>query len=169
MIQYDVNQEIQSTNKKNIESKKILFNPYIENLSNASTFCSLTTKESDESKLNNISSNINTNSNIMTSDTKTSIIKNTTKEKSDNYSQNYDIMTQMKKQPPKLPELLNHDYNLNNVNQNSKNEAYGEIYKGKIPNIFYGHLMIDKNGTINKSCITQRNKKKLLTIIYYSP
>ena len=159
MIQYDVNQEIQSTNKKNIESKKILFNPYIENLSNASTFCSLTTKESDESKLNNISSSINTNSNIATSDTKTSIIKNTTKEKSDNYSQNYDIMTQMKKQPPKLPELLNHDYNLNNVNKNSKNETYGEIYKGKIPNIFYGHLMIDKNGSINKSCITQRNKK----------
>lgn len=74
----------------------------------------------------------------------------------------------MKKLPPKIPDIYIHEYNLNK-NIKTKNETYGKITKGTIPSVFFGHLMIEKKQSITKSCITQRNKKKLLTIVYYAP
>lgn len=83
------------------------------------------------------------------------------------YTQNYDL-TCMKKQPPKLPDIFYHEHNLNCT---IKNETYGQINKGTIGNIFYSHLMTFnyKKKKLIKSCVTQRNQKKLLTIIYYKP
>ena len=75
----------------------------------------------------------------------------------------------MKKSPPNLPGVYSHDYNLANVKNNLINETYGEIYQGTVPNIFYGHFMSGKKRPAKKSCMTQRYKKKLVTIIYYSP
>ena len=74
----------------------------------------------------------------------------------------------MKKNPPKLPGIFYHDYNLQN-RKNLINETYGEIYQGTVPNIFFGHLMTRKNRPVKKSCMTQRIKTKLVTIIYYAP
>ena len=145
-------------NKPSIESNykpfnlKKLFNNYIGKLSDASTFCSLSPKKSSELKNNSHSNNINPK-------------KNNSK---DNYSQSYDILTLMKKIPPNLPGVYSHDYNLKNVKSNLVNETYGEIYHGTVPNIFYGHFMSRKNRPVKKSCMTQRHKKKLVTIIYYS-
>ena len=75
----------------------------------------------------------------------------------------------MKTTPPLLPNIYNHEYNLENSKNNFTRETYGEIDKGKIPIIFFDHLMVGKKKTFNKSCITYRNKKKCLTLIYYSP
>ena len=85
----------------------------------------------------------------------------------DLYTQNYDL-TCMKKQPPKLPEIFEHEHNIDNKNI-FMNESYGQIHKGTIGNIFYNHLMTfrNKKKKLIKTCITQRNQKKLLTIIYY--
>ena len=95
---------------------------------------------------------------------KEKIIKN----KTENYSQVYDTLFQLKKFAPKLPEIYYHDYDLKNINK-INNESYGEIHKGKIPNIFFGHFFVKKEKSCIKSCITQRNKKKLITILYYRP
>ena len=75
----------------------------------------------------------------------------------------------MKPTPPELPNIYNHEYNFMNPKNNSTNETYGEIYKGKIPVLFFNHLMVEKKKSFKKSSVTQRNKKKCLTIIYYSP
>ena len=103
-------------------------------------------------------------------------IKN--KEKNDFYTQNKDISC-MKEIAPKLSELMNHEFNLRNKNilDNKSNETFGQLNKDTIPIIFYNHLMITENRTkignkknkYFKSSITQKNKKKLLTILYYSP
>ena len=82
----------------------------------------------------------------------------------------------MKSSPPGQPELLLHVYNLNNKNILFKNnETIGILNKGNIPNVYFNHLMIDERYLkFNNKCkynrisITQRNKNKLLTIIYYS-
>ena len=96
------------------------------------------------------------------------ISKNSKKNSCENFSQNYDIISSMKKNPPKLPGIFYHDYNLQN-RKNLINETYGEIYQGTVPNIFFGHLMTRKNRPVKKSCMTQRIKTKLVTIIYYAP
>ena len=83
----------------------------------------------------------------------------------------------IKTNPPKEPELFLHIYNLKIINILFKNnETVGIINKGNIPIVFFNHLMIDeKHLMFNNKCkynrvsLTQRNKKKLLTIIYYSP
>ena len=84
----------------------------------------------------------------------------------------------MKKSPPKIPGLFFHNYNFEENETISKsNETFGKLNKDTVPITFYGHLMINKSGKkiINngkkymKTSITQRNKNKLLTIIYYSP
>ena len=94
-------------------------------------------------------------------------------EKLDLFSQNKNISCMIER-PPKIPSLYEHDYNL----QSKKlGEVYGELNKETVPIIFYNHLMVDKNNkkftdnkkTYFKSSITHRNKKKMLTIIYYSP
>ena len=99
-------------------------------------------------------------------------------EKKEFYTQNKDISC-MKETAPKLPELMNHEFNLRNKNilDNKNNETFGELNMGTVPIIFYNHLMITESSTkignkknkYFKSSITQKNKKKLLTIIYYSP
>ena len=148
-----------SPNKPSIESNnklfnlKKLFNNYLGKLSDASTFCSESPKKSSELKNNSHSNNININKNNSL----------------DNYSQSYDVLSSMKKSPPNVPGIYSHDYNLENIKNNLINETYGEIYQGKVPNIFYGHFMSRKNKPAKKSCMTQRHKKKLVTIIYYSP
>ena len=93
------------------------------------------------------------------------------------YTQKVDVSI-MKKSPPKIPGLFFHNYNFEENETISKsNETFGKLNKDIVPITFYGHLMINKSGKkiINnckkymKTSITQRNKNKLLTIIYYSP
>ena len=216
MIQNEIKTELHSSIKPKLERV----------LSNASTFCSLKEKESEEFKSDKTMLNsrrysntypknkLRKSINIFDSDieskvyfkskddkkikNKKKISKEKSKEKviikpsekpkeinrnnlnikvskdenkvkiSDFYSQNYDIAC-MKKQPPKLPDIFYHAHNINNINKSIKNDTYGEINKGAIGNIFYSHLMTFKNKKKNiiKSCVTQRNQKKLLTIIYY--
>ncbi len=91
-------------------------------------------------------------------------MKKVGKNRTDIYTQNKDISC-LKKMPPNVPELFNHNYNLENIN-NSK--TYGEINNEKISIIFYNHLMLT-NCKYFKSSITTRNKKKMLTVIYYTP
>ena len=97
--------------------------------------------------------------------------------KKDYYTQNKDISC-MNKNMPKIPDLFNHEFNLQNKNiSNNYNKAFEQINKEIIPNSFYNHLMFSENNNniINnkkkcfKTSLTERNKNKLLTIIYYSP
>ena len=83
----------------------------------------------------------------------------------------------MKTIPPKQSELFLHIYNLRNRNILFKNnETVGILNKGNIPIVFFNHLMIEEKYVIfnnnkckyNRISLTQRNKNKLLTIIYYS-
>ena len=166
MIKCDVEPEIQVSNKKRIESNLLSYIINIGKLSNASTFYSTNAKESEETKKNYNISSSNNNSNIEALVKKASKIRN--ENNSGLYSQDFDILNFMKIKPPKLPNIYDHDYDLQNSNKKPKNEAYDEIDKGKIPVIFLGHLMTGKKKSLNKTCITQRNKKKLLTIIYYT-
>lgn len=84
----------------------------------------------------------------------------------------------MKENAPNLPNIYNHEYNLENKNtSNYCNQTYEQLNKDIIPICFYNHLMIrenaknimNKKNKYFKTSITERNKKKLLTIIYYSP
>jgi hypothetical protein len=84
----------------------------------------------------------------------------------------------MKENAPNLPNIYNHEYNLENKNtSNYYNQTYEQLNKDIIPICFYNHLMIrenaknimNKKNKYFKTSITERNKKKLLTIIYYSP
>ena len=215
MIQNEIKTELYSSTKPTIERI----------LSNASTFCSLKEKESEEFKSDNIIKTIiNSRRNSHTypknklrkkinifnlniepkvyfkskdeKKTKNKKTKEKEKEKinkikvsekpkklivnnsnikstkvvnrikiSELYSQTHDL-TCMKKQPPKLPDIFYHEHNINNISQNN---SYGELYKGTIGNVFYSHLMTFnyKKKKLIKTCVTQRNQKKLLTIIYY--
>ena len=157
MIENVIIAENACPNKPSIESNTIfnikkLNDNYIGKLSNASTFCSLSQKDSSELKNTTQTKSINTKKNSI-----------------ENYSQTYDVLSLMKKNPPQVPSIYSHDFNLKNIKNNLINETYGEIYKGKVPNIFFGHFMNIKNRPAKKSCMTQRHKQKLLTIIYYSP
>ena len=104
---------------------------------------------------------------------KHNLIQKIDKNSVDLFSQNKNI-NYMIERAPNLPSLYEHDYNLQNKNTS---ETYGELNKEIVPNIFYNHLMIDKNSKnyknnkkkYIKTSITHRNKKKMLTIIYYSP
>ena len=98
----------------------------------------------------------------------------------ESYSQNYDLIC-MKKNPPKLPEVFYHSHNFqSNEIMAHTNSSYSQLNRGTIPNIFFGHMMVECNkfkmGFRGKkfkkyirSSATQRNNKKLLTVIYYSP
>jgi len=90
------------------------------------------------------------------------------------FMQDKDIVKYMKTGPCRLPNLYSHDYNLkNNSIMEKDNETLGKVNRDTIPITFYNHLMIIGNKKIvnnkNKISITQRNKRKLLTIIYYFP
>ena len=92
------------------------------------------------------------------------------------YSQNIDLSF-MKEKPPKLPELFFHDYTFNDKLIVKTNETYSKLNQETIPTSFYNHLMIsdeNKKFAINRNkyfrtSATQRNKRKMLTVIYYSP
>lgn len=93
------------------------------------------------------------------------------------FSQNAKIVNIMKEKPPKLPELFLNDFTLNDKLIEKSNETYAKLNQGTIPVAFYNHLIISEENKkfVNnkhkylKASLTQRNKKKLLTIIYYSP
>ena len=91
------------------------------------------------------------------------------------YGQDYECLDFMKHNPPKEPQIFEHIYNLRNRNDKFKeNETLGRLNKGNIPIVFYDHMFFNekkkyKNCKYNKTSITHRNKKKLITIIYYSP
>ena len=94
------------------------------------------------------------------------------------YIQNKDKAYRLKEKPSKFPYLYYHDSNLEEKNMplNKNCETYGKVCRDAVPGIFFNHVMTCKNKkNINnrkKYCeisITQRVKKKLLTIIYYSP
>ena len=97
--------------------------------------------------------------------------------KNDYFNQNKDI-TCMKGKMIKIPELFNNEFNLQKENiSNIYNKTFGKLNKEIIPISFYNHVMfneninniMNKNKNYFKTSITERNKKKLLTIIYYSP
>ena len=93
--------------------------------------------------------------------------------KDDLYTQNKSP-TFMKQFPPKVPEILNHNLNLENI---SKTNTYGKLNKETLPHVFYNHLMLsndyNKDLSVKKSyfkaSVTKRNKNKILTIVYYTP
>ncbi len=99
------------------------------------------------------------------------------KKNSEIFSQNLDVINHMKEKPPKLPELFFHDYIFNDKLIEKSNETFGKLNKETIPVAFYNHLVtIEENKKLvnNKqkyfrSSLTQRNQKKLITVIYYSP
>lgn len=98
------------------------------------------------------------------------------KTKIDMYTQDKDLSC-MKKIPPKQPEIFEHIYSLEKTNALDTNKTYGKLNKNTIPICFYNHLMFSENikKSVNKrknyfkTSFTQRNKKKILTIIYYGP
>ena len=99
--------------------------------------------------------------------------KDTLNKKTDLYGQINDIKC-LKEYPPKKPELYNHIYNLKNkLKLFKENEEFGMLNEDIVPNIFYNHFMACVNNKkFNKNnvySITQRNKKKLITIVYYLP
>ena len=99
--------------------------------------------------------------------------KKVEKNKDDLYTQNKSL-TFMKQFPPKVPEILNHNLNLENI---SKTNTYGKLNKETLPHVFYNHLMLsndyNKDLSVKKSyfkaSVTKRNKNKILTIVYYTP
>jgi hypothetical protein len=103
------------------------------------------------------------------------MINNKKNKKRELYGQDLGLKN-MKTSPPKGPELFLHIYNLKNRDILFKNnETVGILNKGNIPNVYFNHLMIDEKYVIfnnkckyNRISLTQRNKNKLLTIIYYS-
>lgn len=127
---------------------------------------------------NNVDNSVNKKSNKKTSET--NIINKNKKNLSESYSQNYNLLC-MKKNPPKLPEVFYHRHNFQSKEiVVGTNSSYAQLNRGTIPNIFFGHLMVENNmlkigfggkkiKNYLRSSATQRNNKKLLTIIYYSP
>ena len=93
-------------------------------------------------------------------------VKKENKKNLEAYSQDNDTLNYLKINPPKLPNIYNHDYDLKNLDNN---ETFGKINKGTIPVVFFGHLMSENKKSLKRLSTTQRNKKKLLTIIYYTP
>lgn len=126
--------------------------------------------------INNASKNVNVNTFIK----KNHISKHNSKINTNEiYTQDKEIVKTMKEYPPNKPGLYAHDYNLAKENDiDKKSESFGTMNRDTVPIIFYNHLMIGRKGDIKnvnnkkrylKTSITQRNKKKLLTIIYCSP
>ena len=127
---------------------------------------------------NNVDNSINNKTNKKTLEA--NAINKNKKAVLDSYSQNYNLLC-MKKNPPKLPEVFYHKHNFKSSEiVVGTNSSYAQLNRGTIPNIFFGHLMVESNkfkiGFGGKklkhyirSSATQRNNKKLLTVIYYSP
>ena len=162
----------QSKNKlilKNI--KKINKNNKIDNNISVNNDKNILTLDTISNKSKNINNrDIICKKNPKTLNTK--IVNNDTKINIESYSQNFNLSL-MKKYPPKLPEMLNYEHDIQNKSKGKFfNTTHGQLSKGKIPNVFFGHLMVEskiKKNKYVKSSATQRNKNKLLTILYYKP
>ena len=121
----------------------------------------------------NTISNFNNNEKLISKQKKGLELKNN----AESFSQNIDNVNIMKEKPPKLPELFCHDYTFNDKLIEKSNETSGKLNQGSIPVAFYNHLFISKQNKkiVNnkhkyfRTSLTQRNKKKMLTVIYYSP
>ena len=137
-----------------------------------------------KNKINNLSIPVNTNPNSNNKEKYISKQKQSLKLKAisnktkvEIFSQNIDAINIMKEKPPKLPELFFHDYNFSGKLIEKSNETFGKLNREIIPVAFYNHLVINEESkklvnNKNKYCrtsLTQRNKNKMLTVIYYSP
>ena len=188
-----IDTEYRLENKRKLNSVDKILNASVNNNSKILVFKKINfiNKETDKNiknkincqiNINNISIPVNNNSaetpkltKINGQDIKT--IKSKIKKNYEIFDQKIDVSI-MKEKPPKLHELLCHDYNLKNNNISGKyNETYEKLNKGTIPISFYGHIMTSENKINSKNnrnkyqkvSITQRNKNKLITIIYYWP
>ena len=141
------------------------------------------TKNKVQFKINNLSNPVNTLTNFNYNKKNISKQKQSlkfkasgNKKKAEIFSQNIDVSI-MKEKPPKLPELFFHNYTFNDKLIVKSNETFGKLNKETIPLIFYNHLMIsekdkkfvNKKNKYFRTSVTQRNTKKFLTVIYYSP
>ena len=183
-------QKFKSLDKFNAKDEKIIVNKFeikILNYQNNKNIDDAKNKPQCNIKNNNASNLVNT---FLTSNNKKNNISKqkqekkqslklkamANKKKSEIYSQNFDISL-MKERPPKVNELFLHDYSFNEKLIDKSNETFGKLNKETIPIAFYNHLMISDKSEKSfnnkhkyfRTSITQRNKRKLLTIIYYSP
>ena len=172
-----------SLDKFNAKEEKIIVNKFEVNYQNRKNIDCAKNKPQCNIKNNNVSNLVNTvlksnnkKNNISKQKKRLKLKALSKKKKSEIYSQNFDISL-MKEKPPKVNEFYQHDYSFNEKLIEKSNETFGKLNKETIPVAFYNHLMINdkKEKTFNnkhkyfRTSITQRNKKKLLTIIYYSP
>ena len=169
-----------SLDKFNAKEEKIIVNKLETNYQKNKNIDDVKTKPQCNIKNNNylvntvLNSNQKNNISKQKQNLKLKALSN--KKKTEIYSQNYDISL-MKERPPIANEFFLHDYSFNEKHREKSNETFGKLNKETIPVSFYNHLMINdkKEKTFNnkhkyfRTSITQRNKKKLLTIIYYSP
>ena len=172
--------DIKSKTQKKTPNKLFKLNLYTKD----KTIKKETKEKENINKKNNITTlnNIPPHKEIKSCNNVDNSINNKTNKKAvlDSYSQNYNLLC-MKKNPPKLPEVFYHKHNFKSSEiVVGTNSSYAQLNRGTIPNIFFGHLMVESNkfkiGFGGKklkhyirSSATQRNNKKLLTVIYYSP
>ena len=85
---------------------------------------------------------------------------------------------ELKPYPPKSPLLYGDKYKISGNEEGTFNNYYKKMNRSIIPHAFYNHIMINDNrnniifchNQKNKTiCLTNRNKGKLITILYYSP
>lgn len=153
---------------KKINFEKLLKNIKIQKNSRNCQKC----EKNDNSKIKK-EINFNNKKNVVN-------IKNTNNKENkiiiDLYGQSLDLSI-MRERPPKIPEMFYNPYiSINKKILFKENNSYGVIKKDKLPNAFFNHFLLSDNKykfhnryNYNKIFITQRNKNKLLTIIYLSP
>ena len=172
----DININIKNINLNKNETKNI----NLINIKPAQNIKIITESKINDNNIKNPVNIISNNKNVYKkkiSNQKQSSTTLPSKNQTELYNQKIDIKC-MKKSPPKLPKLFCHNYNFEENETISKsNETFGKLNKDRVPIIFYGHLLINKSSKkiannrnkCMKTSITQRNKLKLLTIVYYSP
>jgi hypothetical protein len=163
------NYSIINNNNKNLSSKEKETKNYIDNKSE------LKAKNEMQNNKSNIIKKVDKRKIISQRISK----KSSENSNSESYSQEQNIVKYMKELAPKIPDIYDYVYNVINKDcLSKKNEALGVIDKSVIPIVFYHHLMVGVNKKISqkeKKCkyhrnsMTQRNKKKKITFIYYSP
>ena len=160
------NKEIKEVKENNIEIKETKENK-IE-----------IKKEEIKNNVNNVKISVINNNICLKANENCNINKNTQKnikkniDKNDNYTQTYS-RNDFGEKPPKVSTLFIHDYDYENKNIFSHlNETVGNIIESKkIPNIFYNHLLInkEKNERYITTSLNKNNHGKLLTFLYYAP
>ena len=160
------NKEIKEIKENNIEIKEIKENK-------------IEIKEAEiKNNVNNVKISVVNNNICLKANENCNINKNIQKNikknivKNDNYTQTYS-RNDFGEKPPKVSTLFIHDYDYENKNIFShSNETAGDILESKkIPNIFYNHLLInkDKNERYITTSLNKNNHGKLLTFLYYAP